>query len=252
MTRGFVLALAQQHATNLVTPLRIIFLADARPGHYHLAQGGIAASARLRPGEATRIEVKRKWIVPTRWLRSRINAKTFFPPRMLRMSYRIDAYALPKADLVVSAGGETLMPNICVNRFLGIPSIFCGSLLRDLGPENFSLIISSYERDATSPQHMVALKPSSIDPDALGRPAAIPSYGPDLYPRLAGLLIGGNAGPFRYRSEEWDRLLAFATEVSHTWGARWLVSTSRRTPASVADKIAMLAKDDAAIAPFIN
>ena len=74
MTRGFALALAQQHATNFVTPLRIIFLADTRPGHYHLAQGVIAAIARLRPVEVTRIEVNRKWIVPTRWLRARINA----------------------------------------------------------------------------------------------------------------------------------------------------------------------------------
>src|SRR6188472_4616394 len=105
MTRGFALALAQQHATNLVTPLRIIFLADARPGHYHLGQGVIAAIARLRPVEVIRIEVKRKWIVPTRWLRARINAESFFPPRMLRMAYRIQADELPKADLVVSAGG---------------------------------------------------------------------------------------------------------------------------------------------------
>ena len=63
------------------TPLRVIFLADTRPGHYHLAQGVIAALERIRPVEVTRIEVKRKWIVPTRWLRARINAKTFFPPR---------------------------------------------------------------------------------------------------------------------------------------------------------------------------
>ena len=88
--------------------LKVIFLADTRPGHYHLAQGVIAALARLRPVAVTRIKVKRKWIVPTRWLRRRITAKSFFPPRMLRMAYRIDAYALPKADLVVSAGGETL------------------------------------------------------------------------------------------------------------------------------------------------
>ena len=250
--RGLVFALAQQHDSIHVTPLKVIFLADTRPGHYHLAQGVIAALTRLRPVEVSRIEVKRKWIVPTRWLRARINAKTFFPPRMLRMSYRIDAYALPKADLVVSAGGETLMPNICVNRFLGIPSIFCGSLLRGLGSENFSLVISSYERDATSPRHMVVLKPSSIDPDALGRPATVPRYGPKLRPRLAGLLIGGNAGPFRYRREEWERLLAFAAELSRQWGTRWLVSTSRRTSDSVADRIAALAKDDSVIARFID
>src|SRR5665648_895804 len=103
--------------------------------------------------------------------------------------YRIDAEAIPKADLVVSAGGETHMPNLCVTRLLGVPNIFCGSLLRGLGPENFSLIISSYERDAESPRHLVVLKPSSIDPDALGRPAVVPRYGPDNHPAVAGLLV---------------------------------------------------------------
>ena len=147
------------------SPLRVVFLADTRPGHYHIAEGVIAALARLRPVEVTRIEVKRKWIVPTRWLRARINAKSFYPPRMLRMAYRIDAETLPEADLVVSAGGETHMPNICVTQFLAVPNIFCGSLLRGLEPDNFSLIVSSYERDEGSDKHLVVLKPSSIDPD---------------------------------------------------------------------------------------
>jgi mitochondrial fission protein ELM1 len=238
--------------TRTVTPLKVIFLADTRPGHYHVSEGVIAALKRLRPVEVTRIEVKRKWIVPTRWLRRRINAKTFFPPRMLRMAYRIDAYALPKADVVISAGGETQMPNICVSRFLGIPSIFCGSLLRGLGPENFTLIISSYDRDAGSPRHIVVLKPSSIDPEGLGRPAIVPRYGPDRHPQLAGLLIGGNADPLRYRRDEWERLLGFIAEISKAWGTRWLVSTSRRTPNDLADKIAALAKDEGVIARFID
>jgi mitochondrial fission protein ELM1 len=235
-----------------VTPLKIIFLADTRPGHYHLAQGVIAALQRLRPVEVTRVEVKRKWIVPTRWLRARINAQTFYPPRMLRMAYRIDAETLPKADLVVSAGGETHMPNLCVTRLLGVPNIFCGSLLRGLGPENFSLIISSYDRDAESERHLVTLKPSSIDPDTLGRPAVVPRYGPDNPPAVVGLLIGGNAGTFRYKRKDWDRLLAFMAAVSKAWGTRWLASTSRRTPDGVADRIAALATDESVIAKFID
>ena len=80
-----------------VTPLKVILLADTRPGHYHLAEGVIAAVSRLRPVEVTRFRSSGKWIVPTRWLRRRINAKSFFPPRMLRMAYRIDADALPQA-----------------------------------------------------------------------------------------------------------------------------------------------------------
>jgi uncharacterized protein len=235
-----------------VTPLKIIYLADTRPGHYHLAEGVIAAIARLRPVDVSRVETKRKWIVPTRWLRRRINAKSFYPPRMLRMAYRINADSLPKPDLVVSAGGETLMPNICVTRLFDVPNIFCGALLRGLGPENFSLVISSYDRDVTSPRHMVVLKPSSIDPDALRRPKIVPRYGGANKPKLAGLLIGGNAGPFKYKREEWQLLLDFARGVSKAWGTRWLVSTSRRTPDFVADRIAELAKDDSVIERFID
>ncbi len=233
-------------------PLRIVFLADTRPGHYHVAEGVITALSRLRPVDVTRIEVKRKWIVPTRWLRARINAKTFYPPRMLRMAYRIDATTLPEADLVVSAGGETQMPNICVTRLLGVPNIFCGSLLRGLEPENFSLIISSYDRDSGSDRHLVALKPSSIDPDELGRPKLVPRYGPGRHPAAVGLLIGGRAGRFHYRWKEWEKLIAFTGEVSKAWGTRWLISTSRRTPDSVADCIAELAKDESVVARFID
>ncbi|MEM9590816.1 MAG: ELM1/GtrOC1 family putative glycosyltransferase [Pseudomonadota bacterium] len=234
------------------TPLRVVLLADTRPGHYHIAEGVVAALARLRPVDVTRIEVIRKWIVPTRWLRARINAQSFYPPRMLRMAYRIDAETLPEADLVVSAGGETQMPNICVTRLLGVPSIFCGSLLRGLEPDNFDLIISSYERDERSDRHLVVLKPSSIDPEELGRPKVVPNFGPENPPETLGLLIGGQAGRFRYRDSEWRALLEFVEAVSKAWGTRWLISTSRRTPDSVADRIAELARNDRVVTKFID
>ena len=40
--------------------------------------------------------------------------------------------------------------------------------------------------------------------------------------------------------------------VAKAWGTRWLVSTSRRTPDYVADKIAELAKDESVVARFID
>jgi mitochondrial fission protein ELM1 len=99
---------------------------------------------------------------------------------------------------------------------------------------------------------MVVLKPSAIDPDSLGRPKDIPRYGLGRKPSRAGLLIGGNAGPFRYRREEWERLIGFAREVSRDWGTRWLISTSRRTPDFVADMAAELAKDNGVVERFID
>ena len=41
-------------------------------------------------------------------------------------------------------------------------------------------------------------------------------------------------------------------ERCRDWGTRWLVSTSRRTPPHVADRIAELAKDESSIARFID
>lgn len=232
-------------------PLKVLFLADTRPGHYHLSEGVIAALRRLRDVHVTRIEIRRKWIVPTRWLRARIHAKSFWPPRMLRMAYRIDVDELPDADLVISAGGETLMPNICVSRHLGLPSIFCGSL-RDLDAKEFALVISSYERDADAPRHMVTLKPSPMDPDSLGRPDEVASYGSDRTPKLAALLIGGNAASFRFAKGEWKELIARIREVSARWGTRWMISTSRRTPDFVGDMLADFAKDENVVERFVD
>ena len=81
----------------------------------------------------------------------------------------------------------------------------------------------------------------------------MPRYGPDAASAACRTFsIGGNAGPFRYRREEWERLLAFIAEVSKAWGTRWLVSTSRRTPDYVADKFAELAKNESVVARFID
>ena len=97
------------------------------------------------------------------------------------------------------------------------PSIFCGSLLRGLGPENFNLIVSSYDRDAGSDRHMVVLKPSAIDPDALGRPASVPRYGPERRPQARGpadrrqcravpLPAQGMGAPARLRRRDFEGL----------------------------------------------
>ena len=47
-------------------------------------------------------------------------------------------------------------------------------------------------------------------------------------------------------------LLAFIAEISKAWGTRWLVSTSRRTPDYVADRLGELAKDERVVARFID
>jgi mitochondrial fission protein ELM1 len=232
-------------------PLSVLLLSDDRPGHYHLAEGVIAAIARVRPVETSGLLVRRR-----RWVPGRVLAELFVrsaPPRsLLAFGYGLDTQLLPKADLIVSAGGETLVANAAIARLTGAPNIFCGSLRR-LPPEAFALVVSSYARHAALPRHIVALKPNGIDPDTLGRTTQAQKLGPASPPRLAGLLVGGNSGYFHYEREEWQALLAFLRKSHLAHGTQWAVSTSRRSPPEVGDELAaMAAGPDSPIAELID
>lgn len=221
-------------------PLRVLLLSDDRPGHYHLAEGVVAALRRLRPVSVTKIEVARR--LPTRMMVAALRIAGQ-PGLVWRLGY--GGPRLPHAaDLVISAGGDTIAANVAVARLTGAQGIFCGTL-RHAAPEDFALVVSSYARHETLPRHIVCLKPTAMDPDALGRPRDIPTFGPDNPPRLAALLIGGDSGLFHYAQAEWRQLLGFMATQHATHGTRWLVSTSRRTPEWVGDELARLAAVDA-------
>lgn len=232
-------------------PLKILLLSDGRPGHYHLADGVVAAVERITKVELTRLEIARHKLVPARLLRALLKKKLASPAMLLSLGYGISERKLPHADLVVSAGGETLIANIAAAKALGVPNIFCGSL-RNVDPKHISVVITSYQRFADRLNHLVTLKPNVMDPDALGRPLQVPVYGAQNPPAIAGLLIGGNAGPTIFRAEDWSALFSFLRKVSEAWGTRWFISTSRRTQDSVGDDVAALAKDHSIVHEFID
>lgn len=239
-------------------PIHILILSDDRPGHYHLSEGVAAAIRRRRPVVVEKLNVSRRRSMPNRVL-SWMLAAGLPPRRIFRAAYGRDLPHGSRVDLVISAGGDTLAGNVAAARALGAANIFCGTL-RHLPPDAFSLVVSSYARHDALPRHLVALKPSGIDPDQLKRtsgPSAgvrsSETVGDTVAPRIAGLLIGGDSGFFTYTDAEWDRLLAFVLESHRALGIRWIVSTSRRSPDHVGDKLAALAKAPGGpIAEFID
>ncbi len=231
--------------------LRILHLSDDRPGHYHLADGVIAALARLRPVEEQRVVIRRRRTIPGRTLRMLSTSRTLTPAGFLRLAYKLEPASLGPADLVISSGGDTLPANVAARRLLDTENIFIGSR-RKVGVENFSLIVSSYAKDEGQDPYLVTLKPSALDPDALGRPKRVPRISADRPPKICGLLVGGNSGLFKYRDEEWSALFDFVRAVSRAWGTRWLVSTSRRTASQIAEAAFELAKDKDTVADFTD
>lgn len=231
-------------------PLRILILSDGRPGHYHLAEGVAAAIARRRPVQVERMELKRRRVAPGRTLAWMLAAKAS-PSLILNIGYGARFDPAATYDLVVSAGGDTLAANVAAARAFNAANIFCGTL-RHIAAEDFSLVISSYARHASLTRHLVALKPNGIDPDSLApRPSAAARHG--QAPRIAGLLVGGDSGYFRYTDAEWQRLASFLDETNKATGTRWIVSNSRRSPDAVSDRLLARSKDaDSPIAEFID
>ncbi len=208
--------------------LDILLLTDDRPGHYHLAQGVIAALERWVDIKVTRIDVQRRWWTPGRLLSKLVN-NACSEASILKLGYGIRLENLKPADLVISAGGNTLAANIAASRALKAENIFIGSLRR-FKAEDFSVVITSYQRFAHLPRHLACLKPCTLDPDTLGRPAIPPRFDGDTPPKTAGLLLGGNTPDYKYTTDEWQRLGRLIDDTHQAWGTQWLVSNSRRTP----------------------
>ena len=174
------------------------------------------------------------------------------PALMFKLAYGIDAAKIPRADLVVSSGGNTLAANISAARIHAAPNIVYGSVRR-FQPNNFSLVLTAYGGHAKRPRHrMIPLMPIPHDPDALS-PLIDAKLDPSHPPQTLGLLIGGNAGGYRYRSDDWRRLFAFVDDMHAQHGTRWIVANSPRTPTNVSDEIIRRADDAAGpISAFID
>lgn len=228
-------------------PLSILILSDGRPGHYHLAEGVAAAIARRRPAAVTKIDIRRAKWAPSRVLAALLDIG--IPAAgIARLAYGLDgASGVPTGgplDLIISAGGDTLGANVAMSRALACRNIFCGTL-RHFRPDAFDLVVSSYARHARLPRHLVALKPNGLDPDTLPASRVSGTNARAGPPQRAGLLIGGNSGLFRYRDQEWTLLLDFLAASHRAHGTRWIVSTSRRSPEAIADRLQALARQAA-------
>jgi len=218
-------------------PLTALLLSDGRPGSYHLSEGIISAVNLYRPATITRLEVRRRWWsgkvlavlvnagVPARWL--------------LKIVHGVDADALPAADLIVSSGAETLAANIALARILKVPNIVYGSL-RWFRRDDFALVLTSYARHAEGTHHLMVLKPSSAVADAKPKPE-VHELGPDRPPKVAGLLVGGSTRGFDFTGDYWRRLAQFVALTHETYGTRWIISNSRRSPETASDAMAAVA-----------
>jgi uncharacterized protein len=220
-----------------------LLLSDGRPGHTQLSRGICAAMQRLRPLHVREIDVRRPRWLPARVLSAMTNAGGQFAgtiPALTGLPTGVE-----DCDLVVSAGGDTLAASVWLAKSCKCPNVFYGSLRR-YRPEDFSLVLTSYQANAGRLHHARTLKPSAFDPDTLPLRQLEAGRLP-----VVGLLVGGDSGTVRFGDRDWQHLLGLVTALVDQ-GQAVVVSNSRRTPAAVSDALATLAQSASGSITFVD
>ena len=85
-------------------PLRVLLLADDKPGHYHQSEGIVGALERLQPVACRRVNVRRRQWAPRAVLRA-MRRRGVSAGRLLSFGYGLSSEQISKPDFVISSGG---------------------------------------------------------------------------------------------------------------------------------------------------
>jgi mitochondrial fission protein ELM1 len=207
----------------------ILLLSDGRPGHFRQSEAIVLALGRRIAIKVERIELIKPRIFPRRL--ARYAARWLPPGLVLRWLYGLRDGATPKPDAIVSAGGNTLAANIALAKKHRVPNIFSGTP-RHIGPGEFALVLTPYKSEAALPNTAYALKPCALDPDAFPAPKRWPAT-----PFRIAVFVGGPTPASDFREPDWQALGQLMLAMSTQQGVRFILVTSRRTPAEFYDAL---------------
>ena len=220
----------------------VLLLSDGRPGHFRQSEAICLSLSRRMDTKVERIELIKPRIFPRRLARY---AATLLPPRLV-LSWLYGITAVPKADLIVSAGGNTLAANIALAKLTGAPNVFAGTP-RHIDRKSFALVLTPYKSEATLPNTAYALKPCALDPTAFAAPKRWPAK-----PFRIAVFIGGPIPSADFQDADWAALGELMRAMAQTFGVRFVLVTSRRTPDAFYKACAGIVEDKNIVETFID
>ncbi|MEL7543414.1 MAG: ELM1/GtrOC1 family putative glycosyltransferase [Pseudomonadota bacterium] len=233
-------------APETARPLRVLILADEKPGHYHQSEGVVRALSRVTSVASRRVIVERRAWAPRILLRT-MHRRNASAQAILSTGYGLGPADLEAPDIVVSSGGETVFATIAAAQLTGARSIYLGTIGDDLSAE-FDLVIASQAGADAPGNHARLLQPNAIDPDQF---SSILRSGP-AGGRTAAVLIGGNTRHIRYSVSDWEALAGFMQVMHRETGLRFVVATSRRTRPDVIAALSPVVHDRAVTRQFLD
>ena len=229
--------------------MRVLFLKDDKPGHYNQTEGLLLYLREIFPNlEVEYIEVEIKSKFSRKILRFLLNNFSSFFEKKLRLEYLSFFYKkfeLPKKnpDLIISTGGNVSNINAWFAKTYSCKNILNGAL-RGLKEELFTYVTTVIDLGYKN-QIILDVAPSLITKEKLELSANKFLEEKNLLKDTIYycLLIGGDGAGYKYDDKFYDDLIVFVKNLSKEKNIKWLITTSRRTPEKIEEKLKNNLKD---------
>lgn len=229
--------------------MRVLFLKDDKPGHYNQTEGLLLYLREIFPNlEVEYIEVEIKSKFSRKILRFLLNNfSSFFKKesRLEYLSFFYKKFELPKKnpDLIISTGGNVSNINAWFTKAYNSKNILNGAL-RGLKEELFTYVTTVIDLGYKN-QIILDVAPSLITKEKLELSANKFLVEKNLSKDTIYycLLIGGDGAGYKYDDKFYDDSIAFVKNISKEKNIKWLVTTSRRTPEKIEEKLKNNLKD---------
>ncbi|BAK74166.1 ELM1/GtrOC1 family putative glycosyltransferase [Arcobacter sp. L] len=229
--------------------MKVLFLKDDKPGHYNQTEGLLFYLREIFPNlEVEYIEVEIKSKFSRKILRFLLNNFSSFFERKSRLKYLsffYKNYKLPKnnPDLIISTGGNVSNINAWFSKAYNCKNILNGAL-RGLKEELFTYVTTVIDLGYKN-QIILDVAPNTITKEKLLEKSIEFSslHNLDINQKYYSLLIGGDGAGYKYEDKFYTDLIDFVGKISKEKNIRWLITTSRRTPLSVENRLEMELKD---------
>lgn len=205
-------------------------VSDGVAGHFRQSEGLILALKQQFDIEEYWLTIRLKNGLYRQMLKWGLNhQKTCFG--LLPWAYQDLNLPKQSPDIVLGAGGKSMYAVASLAQHYQAKSIFVGSL-RGLNPSVFDLILTLDDLDY--PNHIrVDVAPMPITPQSLAQAKqqwlneqAISELSTPIFT----MLIGGDGAGVKYQATDWEQLAEHMNQLAERYQAKWLVTTSRRTP----------------------
>ena len=224
--------------------MNILVIKDDKPGHYNQTEGLVLILKEIYSNsniEYIDIEIKNK--ISRKILRFLLNRfpKLFKDIKSFRyLKYFYKKFSIPKIkpDLIISTGGNTSNLNAWLALAYYDSKNLLNGALRGLKEELFTYVTTVIDLGYKN-QIILDVAPNTITKEKLLEKSIEFSklHNLDMNQKYYSLLIGGDGAGYKYNDKFYDDLIDFVEKVSKEENIKWLITTSRRTPLTVENKL---------------